>query len=120
MSNKRVAGTIMLHLRNGSKKFLMHSNEEDADFPFTEISGEATGLASILRFFNDVVEVGINDIQLVELTNAHFHNENIPLFVFETSEEFCEKELAEGYIWEEPSKLRDIFSVCAIEGVPFF
>lgn len=120
MSNKRVAGTIMLHLQNGSKKFLMHSSKGNTDFAFTEFSGETTGLASILHFFNDEVHVGIKDIQLVELTNAHFQEENIPLFVFETDEEKCSGKLAKGYFWEEPEKLRDVLSVLDIVGVPFF
>lgn len=120
MNNKRVAGTIMLHLQDGSKKFLMYSNKNQVDFAITNFGNEVTGLASILQFFKETVHIDVNDIQLVELTNTHFANENIPLFVFEVDEEKYQANLAEHFIWEKPDKLRAALGDITIEGVPFF
>lgn len=120
MNNKRVAGTIMLHLQDGTKKFLMHSSKDQVEFATTDFANEATGLASILQFLKETVHINVNDIQLVELTNTCSNNENIPLFVFEVDEENCQVNLGDQFIWEKPDKLRLALGDLAIEGVPFF
>ncbi|WP_265459992.1 hypothetical protein [Enterococcus sp. HY326] len=120
MKNKRVAGTIMLHLQDGTKKFLMHENDDRMGFAITTFADEATGLSSILRFLKETVHVNVSDIQLVELTNTNINHENIPLFLFEIEEKNMQESLAADYIWERPEKLRTVLGSVAFEGVPFF
>ena len=53
MSNKKVAGTIILNLNDGSKKFLMHPIGEAIEFAMAKVSDEMTGLASMLQWFKE-------------------------------------------------------------------
>ncbi|KAF1298306.1 hypothetical protein BAU15_13585 [Enterococcus sp. JM4C] len=121
MGDKRVAGTIMLHLEDGSKKFLMHSVGESKELAIADFSAEQTGLANILKLLTDTVNIDVNEINLVELTNTHSNTEeNIPLFVFETQAAQQITTLAEGYHWEEPAVMREVLGAYDFEGVPFF
>ncbi|OJG69498.1 hypothetical protein RV11_GL002620 [Enterococcus phoeniculicola] len=120
LGDKRVAGTIMLHLEDGSKKFLMHSVGSSKELAIANFSAEQTGLANILNLLTETVNIDVNEINLVELTNTHIMKENIPLFVFETQAEKQTNELSEGYGWEEPSVMREVLGSYDFEGVPFF
>ena len=105
LASKRVAGTIMLHLEDGSKKFLVHSIDDKLEFALAELSEGKTGLANILNFLKEIV---------------HIDQENVPLFVFETEQKNQREELGEGYIWEEPGQMRSVLGTYEVEGVPFF
>ena len=59
MASKRVAGTIMLHLEDGSKKFLVHSVDDKLEFALAELSEEKTGLANILSFLKEIVHIDV-------------------------------------------------------------
>ena len=93
MSNKKVAGTIILNLNDGSKKFLMHPIGEAIEFAMAKVSDEMTGLASMLQWFKEEVQLDVTSISLVELTNAHINKENVPLFVFEMDEQALKNEM---------------------------
>lgn len=121
MSNKRVAGTIMLNLENGSKKFLMRPLGENIEFATAKVSDSMTGLASMLQLFKEEIQLDVTNINLVELTNAHINKENLPLFVFEMEEKYMPKHFTNSdYTWAEPSKLKALWSSYEIEGVPMF
>lgn len=47
---KQVSGTIMLHLEDGSKRFLVHEIGKDKEFARTDTKAENTVLASFLNF----------------------------------------------------------------------
>lgn len=120
MANKRVAGTIMLHLEDGTKRFLVHAIDDTVEFAVANISEGKTGLANILNFLKDIVHIDVSTINLMELTNTHIDHENVPLFVFEANQQSQTTELAEGYHWEEPEQMRVVLGTYEIEGVPLF
>ena len=121
MVSKKVAGTVMLHLKNGSKKFLVHGVGDSFELTSVVFSEEiGTGLANILQALKEEASLNVNNINLVELTNGHIDNENIPLFVFETEEAIMDSDLSEGYYWEEPEEFQKIIRDYEIEGVPLF
>lgn len=120
MASKKVAGTIMLHLEDGSKKFLVHSVDDKLEFALAELSAEKTGLANILSFLKEIVHIDVSKIDLMELTNTHINQENIPLFVFETEQKSQNEELGEGYLWEDSGQMRSVLGTYEVEGVPFF
>ncbi|HAP9373216.1 TPA: hypothetical protein IWJ19_002945, partial [Enterococcus faecium] len=64
--------------------------------------------------------IDVSKISLMELTNTHIKEENVPLFVFETEQKNQREELGEGYIWEEPGQMRSVLGTYEVEGVPFF
>ncbi|MFK4567546.1 hypothetical protein [Enterococcus sp. UD-01] len=119
MSNKKVAGTIMLNLNDGSKKFLVHPVGGLMGFVTAKVSEDMTGLASILQIFKEEIQLDVTSISLVELTNAHSAAENMPLFVFEMSEQDMVA-INEDYVWEKPSELKNLLASYEIEGVPMF
>lgn len=120
MSNKKVAGTIMLNQKDGAKRFLVHPVGQWKEFITTEVSSDMTGLASILQFFKEEIQLDVTSINLVELTNAHTGQENLPLFVFEMSEEEEIPTIDKNFVWEKPSELKKLLASYAIEGVPMF
>lgn len=120
MSNKKVAGTIMLNLKDGSKKFLVHPVTDSMEFVTTKVSDDMTGLASMLQLFKEEIQLDVTSISLVELTNAHSDAENMPLFVFEMDEDHVSSSVNQSYVWEQPSKLKSLLASYDIEGVPMF
>lgn len=120
MSNKKVAGTIMLNLNDGSKKFLVHPDGESMAFVTTKVSEDMTGLASMLQFFKEEIQLDVTSINLVELTNAHTDAENMPLFVFEMNEDHMNSTNNDSYVWEKPSELKNLLASYDIQGVPMF
>lgn len=120
MSNKKVAGTIILNLNDGSKKFLVHPVAESMEFATAKVSEDKTGLASMLQLFKEEVQLDVASISLVELTNAHTDVENMPLFVFETNEENMVSSINTAYVWEQPSELKNLLASYDIQGVPMF
>jgi hypothetical protein len=119
LSNKKVAGTIMLNLNDGSKKFLVHPVNGLMGFVTAKVSEDMTGLASILQIFKEEIQLDVTSISLVELTNAHSAAENMPLFVFEMSEQDMVA-INDEYVWEKPSELKNLLASYEIEGVPMF
>ncbi|MGX7150949.1 hypothetical protein [Enterococcus ureasiticus] len=120
LSNKKVAGTIMLNLNDGSKKFLVHPVGESMAFVTAKVSEDMTGLASMLQVFKEEIQLDVTSINLVELTNAHTDAENMPLFVFEMNEDHVVPSIDDRYVWEKPSELKTLLASYDIEGVPMF
>ncbi|MCB5951500.1 hypothetical protein LI951_05430 [Enterococcus sp. BWT-B8] len=120
LSNKRVAGTIMLNLHDGTKKFLIHPVGKTSEFVTTEVLEDMTGLASILQHFKKNIQLDVTSISLVELTNAHSETEDLPLFVFEMEESKADLIKNDTYRWESPSKLKALLSVYDMAGMPMF
>ena len=120
MANKKVAGTVILHLENGLKRFLMHQVGEEVNFIATDYREEKTGLANILEQLRESVQLDITKIDLVDLTNGQFNNKSVPLFVFETYEKNLTKNVSSDYQWVEPEKFRQTIKKFSIEGMPIF
>ncbi|MGX7352693.1 hypothetical protein [Enterococcus canis] len=119
MTNKMVAGTIMLNRQDGTKAFLVHPHEGNLEFATTSVTEEMTGLASVLKMFKEEIHINVSAINLVELTNAHVEEVNLPLFVFEMDEEQS-NEIDQEFVWEGPSNLKNLLSSYDFNGVPQF
>ncbi|GAA3024942.1 hypothetical protein GCM10019998_21810 [Tetragenococcus solitarius] len=120
LSDKKVAGTVILHLEDGTKQFLIRQKDDTPVLAFTEFSNEQTGLANILQLLKKEVNLDIENIHLVELTNGQVNNTNVPLFVFETQESKQHTELPKEYYWAKAQTFRGIIQDMEIEGMPFF
>jgi len=120
MVEKKVAGTVILHLKDGSKKFLTQIIVDHDTLTHTELSDQKTGLATILQVLKEEVQLDINNIHLLELTNGQLEDQNVPLFVFETLEDQQSLELPNRYHWVSAQDFRQILEKMNIEGVPFF
>ena len=120
MCNQLVAGTVMLNSANGDKKFLVHKDDDKFNFVMTPIDGDRTSLACILTALKSEVEVDVNSIELVELTNVQMDSKKMPFYVFEIEEVAATGELTESYVWETPSTLRSVLNKFQISGVPIF
>lgn len=120
LAEKTIAGTIILNQNDGTKKFLVHLGKNDIEFATTKVLEEMTGLASILQFLKKEIQIDVNNIRLIELTNAHKDLENIPLFVFGIDEAELEIKAFENYSWEQPAKVKKLLDSYDIEGVPMF
>lgn len=116
---KQVSGTIMLHLEDGSKRFLVHETGKDKEFARADTKAENTVLASFLNFLKASLHIDVNNIRLVELTNTQSHGMILPLYVFEMASTEV-TELPEGFAWESPESVRKILGTIEIEGVPLF
>ena len=120
MANKKVAGTVILHLEDGSKRFLMHQENEEIKFVATESYEDKTGLANILERLRESVQLDITKINLVDLTNGQVDKQSMPLFVFETNEKDLIHALPAQYKWVQPEMFRQAIKQYAIEGMPIF
>ncbi|WP_038023930.1 hypothetical protein [Tetragenococcus muriaticus] len=120
MSDKKVAGTVILHLEDGSKRFLIRTMNNQLALAFTNFSEEQTVLANILQLLKEDVDLDIENIRLVELTNGQIYDNNVPLFVFESQEHQQWEELPNQYYWAEAQTFREIIQGMDIEGMPFF
>lgn len=120
LTKKRVAGTVMLHLEDGSKKFLMCINEDKLELASTAFLEERTGLANILQLLKDAVQLDITHINLLELTNGKAQDMNVPLFVFEAKEKEQPETLPASYKWTEAKVFREAIQRYNIDGMPFF
>ena len=84
----------------------MHPIGEAIEFAMAKVSDEMTGLASMLQWFKEEVQLDVTSISLVELTNAHINKENVPLFVFEMDEQALKNEMDKDYTWVAPAELK--------------
>lgn len=110
----------MLHLEDGSKRFLMYAAGDKLELASTDFSEEQTGLANILQLLKESVHLDITNVNLVELTNGYADNMSMPLFVFETKEKEQSNTLSEEYTWTEAKVFRQVIQDYEIEGMPFF
>ena len=84
----------------------MHPIGEAIEFAMAKVSDEMTGLASMLQWFKEEVQLDVTSISLVELTNAHINKENVPLFVFEMDEQALKMKWIKTYTWVAPAELK--------------
>lgn len=120
LNKKRVAGTVILNLQDGTKKFLLNKDDENVKLLTTELSEEQTGLACVLQFLKEQVHLDVSTIDLVELTNGSEGETKIPLFVFEMLENEQTKELPEAFYWGDTASFQNIIQKFQIEGLPYF
>ena len=98
----------------------MHPIGEAIEFAMAKVSDEMTGLASMLQWFKEEVQLDVTSISLVELTNAHINKENVPLFVFEMDEQALKNEMDKDLYMGSTCRIKTIWSKYHIEGVPMF
>lgn len=121
MANKKIASTIMLHLEDGTTKFLVQAVDDSVTFATTQVATEQTGLASALQMLKNTLHIDVTNINLVELTNTSIADQKMPLFVFEAQETAIDlDEMAEEYLWEDSARLQTLLADYQFDGVPFF
>ncbi|MGY3767131.1 hypothetical protein ACWOAH_11445 [Vagococcus vulneris] len=121
MSQSKVAGTVMLNLNNGEKKFLVkHDKTDHLDFIVANIDSIHTSLACILRDLKDVVKLDTSKMDLFELTNVTINSVSMPLFVFTLDENNVSEIDSATYGWENPKQVKNVLENIDISGVPFF
>lgn len=120
MEQSRVAGTVILNLQDGHKKFLVQKEDGNVSFIQATIDNNYTSLACILEKLTQSVGLDSDLMDLVELTNINIENDKLPLFVFSLNEEdikYCS--LDSEFLWEEPATLRMVLQHFNVSGVPF-
>ncbi|AQP53485.1 hypothetical protein CBF34_00010 [Vagococcus penaei] len=121
MSQSKVAGTVMLNLENGEKKFLVEKEKNQFHFISTTIDSNYTSLACMLKELKDVVKLDTSKMDLFELTNLTVSSESMPLFVFTLEEaDLVPKNSESQFIWEDPKVIKGVLDGIDISGVPFF
>lgn len=120
LSKKRVAGTVILNLQDGTKKFLLHKVGDDAKLLTVELSEEQTGLASALQLLKEQAQLDVTTIELVELTSGYENDEKVPLFVFEMLETDAAHDLPNNFYWGNTASFQQIIQQFKIEGLPYF
>ena len=78
LNTKRVAGTVILHLEDGTKRFLLHNLGNEKKFLSVELSNERTGLACVLQLLKEKAHLDVSTLQLVELTSGGENDQKIP------------------------------------------
>lgn len=120
MEQSRVAGTVILNLQDGHKKFLVQKTDDTVSFIQTTINDSFTSLACILEKLTQSAGLDSGAMDLVELTNINIENEKLPLFVFSLDEECIDSySLGSEFLWEEPATLRMVLQDFNVSGVPF-
>lgn len=120
MEQSRVAGTVILNLQDGHKKFLVQKTDDTVSFIQTTINNNFTSLACILEKLTQSAGLDSDAMDLVELTNINIENEKLPLFVFSLDEECIDSySLDSEFLWEEPATLRMVLQDFNVSGVPF-
>lgn len=120
LEQAKVAGTVILNQEDGHKKFLVRKRSNQVEFVMTDTNAQYTSLACILNEFRDEVQLDTKKMDLVELTSVSLDNVKIPLFVFSLDEKKDSLDVDKGgFIWEEPSILREVLKNFEISGVPY-
>lgn len=117
---KIIAGTVMLTMEDGSKKFLVNLKQDALHLVSSEAQPEMTGLASILNVLKETVQLDVTKLRLLELTNGMIVNQSVPIFIFEMDQKDTTSQLPETYIWEQFSEFQKIVQKFEIEGMPHF
>lgn len=120
LNKKRVAGTVILTLHDGTKKFLLHKEGDNVKLLTVELSEEQTGLASALQLLKERVHLDVTTIELVELTSGYENNQKVPLFVFEMVEDEWSNQLPSEFYWGNTSSFQHTIQQFKIEGLPYF
>ncbi|EOT45487.1 MULTISPECIES: hypothetical protein [Enterococcus] len=120
MSEKIIAGTIMLTMLDGTKKFLVNKCQNEQHLVSAIAQPERTGLASILERLKEEVNLDVTHLELLELTNGVIKGQSVPLFVFEAVEKNVPLDLPHEYVWEDFKHFQQIVQKFNIEGMPSF
>ena len=120
LNTKRDAGTVILHLEDGTKRFLLHNLGNEKKFLSVELSNERTGLACVLQLLKEKAQLDVSTLQLVELTSGVENDQKIPLFVFEMSANDHSQQLPEAVYWENAKQFSETIQAFKIDGMPFF
>ncbi|MGX7329755.1 hypothetical protein [Enterococcus bulliens] len=120
MSEKIIAGTIMLTMSDGTKKFLVNKCQNEQHLVSAIAQPEKTGLASILERLKQEVQLDVTHLALLELTNGVIKGQSVPLFVFEATQEHVDMQLPLDYVWEDFKHFQRIVQKFNIEGMPSF
>lgn len=117
-----IAGTIIIEDKENKVKFL--ANKTNRLFVLTEVSKEKTALSAIIDEMKTIVDIDFDQLELVELTNAEYNGNNMPLYVLSYKEDVDEIQTliddSDIYGWLNHRELQKTFEQLNIQGVPNF
>lgn len=118
-----IAGTIMIEDESGQLRFLARKTTKL--FVSTYHYEEKTAMSAILDKIKEIVNLDFDKLELVELTNSHWNDQNIPLYLFSYNgpaddDLFFQLDDSDRYAWMNHRDLRQTFLELNIEGVPSF
>ena len=79
-----IAYTVMVQRTDGKWMFLVQQDLSDFVFPGIQTVNNMnnTGLSSVIEVLKQELNLNFNKLELIELTNAIYGEERLPLFVF--------------------------------------
>lgn len=117
-----IAATIIIEDKENKVKFL--ANKTNKLFVSTEVSKEKTALSAIIDELKSIVDIDFDQLELVELTNAVYNGNNMPLYVLAYMEDVDEIQTliddTDTYAWLNHRELQKTFEQLNIQGVPNF
>lgn len=116
--------TIISKRTDGKLMFLVNQEQEDFIFPTTCHEETYTGLAAIIDVIKETLNLKMNQLELIELTNAVVKERHLPLFVFDYDNhatEVSELLLPDSKLeWRPSDDLTDTLKEFEIAGAPYF
>lgn len=115
-----IACTVIIEDSDGKIKFLVQRENNKYSFPATLTTTKRTALACVINQVKDLLNINVEHLELLELTNAVVHENRIPLYVFQYQQLKDEKLIqnTDRFTWAPYSELKSTFNEWDIVGVP--
>ena len=121
-----IAYTVMVQRTDGKWMFLVQQDLSDFVFPAIQTVNNMnnTGLSSVIEVLKQELNLNFNKLELIELTNAIYEEERLPLFVFKYH---CGTECPSKLLssdsnleWQVSDRFKETIQRYEISGVPLF
>ena len=121
-----IAYTVMVQRTDGKWMFLVQQDLSDFVFPGIQTVNNMnnTGLSSVIEVLKQELNLNFNKLELIELTNAIYGEERLPLFVFKYH---CAAECPSQLLspdskleWQVSDRFKETIQRYEISGVPLF
>lgn len=121
-----IAYTVMVQRTDGKWLFLVQQDSSDFVFPGIQTVNNmnSTGLSSVIEVLKRELDLNFNKLELIELTNAIYGKERLPLFVFKYH---CGAQSPNKLLlpdsnleWQVSDHFKETIQRYEISGVPLF
>lgn len=121
-----IAYTVMVQRTDGKWMFLVQQGLSDFVFPGIQTVNNvnSTGLSSVIEALKQELNLNFKKLELIELTNAIYGKERLPLFVFKYH---CGTECPSKLLtpnstleWQVSDRFKETIQRYEISGVPLF
>lgn len=121
-----IAYTVMVQRTDGKWMFLVQQDLSDFVFPGIQTVNNmnSTGLSSVIEVLKRDLDLNFNKLELIELTNAIYEKERLPLFVFKYH---CGTQRPSQLLlphsnleWQVSDRFKETIQRYEISGVPLF